>query len=262
MREHSWQPWTPGRSVATPELAPVIGHRGAAARAPENTLAGLRKAHELGTRWVEFDVMLTADGVPILIHDETLDRTTSGHGPVPAHSLAEIRTLDAGAWFAAALAGEKVPTLEETIALLLELGLHANVEIKPARGQAAVTARATVETLLRLWPADGPRLLISSFARESLAVARDLAPDIPRGLLAETQPADWAEALQALGCATLHLNHKCSTPAMLQQLRQAGVPVLFYTVNDAGRARDLFAAGATALITDTPDLLLGMAAAQ
>ena len=102
-----------------PGLAPVIGHRGAAKRAPENTLAGLRRAHELGAAWVEFDVMLSGDGVPILIHDETLERTTDGHGAVPDHGLAAIRELDAGAWFAPAYAGERVPTLEEAIDLLL-----------------------------------------------------------------------------------------------------------------------------------------------
>ena len=91
MREtEDWRPWAPGRAVRTPGLAQVIGHRGAAARAPENTLAGLRRAHALGARWVEFDVMLTRDRVPVLIHDETLDRTTSGRGEVAGHDLADL----------------------------------------------------------------------------------------------------------------------------------------------------------------------------
>ena len=155
----------------------MIGHRGAAARAPENTLAGLREAHELGARWVEFDVMLSRDGVPVLIHDETLQRTTDGRGAVARHTAAEIRPLDAGAWFAPEFAGERVPTLEEAVALLLELGLHANVEIKPATGHEVGDRRGGRRRCLqRLWPKTGPRLLLSSFERDALAAAQRVAP--------------------------------------------------------------------------------------
>jgi glycerophosphoryl diester phosphodiesterase len=97
---------------ACPELPSVIGHRGAAARAPENTLAGLRRAKELGCSWIEFDVRLTADGVPVLCHDAKLDRTTDGSGLVAARSLSAILDCDAGAWFAQGLAGQGVPTLD------------------------------------------------------------------------------------------------------------------------------------------------------
>lgn len=262
MREDGWQPWSPGARGATPGLAPIVGHRGAAARAPENTLASLRKAHELGARWVEFDVMLTKDGAPVLIHDETLERTTSGRGPVPAHDLAAIRALDAGAWFAPAFAGERVPTLEEAVALLLELGLDANVEIKPATGHETATGEVVAEALARLWPADGPRLLLSSFARDALAAARRVAPAIPRGLLAEALPHDWERALQDLACATLHLDHSRVSLATLHTLAEQGVPVLLYTVNTAARAAELLAAGAVAVFTDAPDTLLAGLKAQ
>jgi glycerophosphoryl diester phosphodiesterase len=256
MSEAGLQPWSPGRRVAVPGLAGVIGHRGAAACAPENTLAGLRKSRELGALWVEFDVMLTQDGVPVLIHDETLERTTSGRGRVKDHTLAEIKALDAGAWFAPAFTGEPVPTLAEAVRLLLQLGLGANVEIKPARGEAAATGAAVAESLRRLWPKDGPPLLVSSFAREALAAAQRAAPAIPRGLLAKNPPDDWQEALPALGCATLHLDHARTSLAALHLLAEAGVPVLLYTVNTAERARELLAAGAVAVFTDAPDLLL------
>jgi glycerophosphoryl diester phosphodiesterase len=262
MREDAWQPWSPGRPVATPGLAAVIGHRGAAARAPENTLAGLKKAHELGASWVEFDVMLTRDGVPILIHDETLQRTTNGRGRVPERTAAEIRALDAGGWFGPAFAGEPVPTLEEAIALLLELGLAANVEIKPATGHETATGEVVADVLRRLWPKDGPRLLLSSFERPALGAARMVAPSIPRGLLAEALPGDWAQAMQALECTTLHLSHTGVSASDLERLPAAGVPVLLYTVNTVARARMLLAAGATAVFTDVPDLLLAALPAQ
>jgi glycerophosphoryl diester phosphodiesterase len=253
-----WQPWRPGERPALPGLPRVIGHRGAAARAPENTLAGIRKARELGAAWVEFDVMLTRDGVPVLIHDETLGRTTSGRGRVADRTLAELRELDAGRWFAPSFAGERVPTLEEAVALLLELGLGANVEVKPSAGHEAATGEATTGLLARLWPPDGPGLLVSSFSRASLAAAAGAAPGIPRGLLAGRLPADWPAALTGLGCATLHLGQRWLRAAQLELLRGQGVPVLAYTVNRAARARDLLdgGRGVAAVFTDVPDTLL------
>ena len=262
MREDGWAPWLPGRSTDLPGLTTVIGHRGAAGRAPENTLAALRVAHRLGARWVEFDVMLSRDGVPVLIHDETLQRTTDGRGRVARHTAAELRLLDAGARFAPEFAGERIPTLAEAVAVLLELGLHANVEIKPANGHEVATGKAVGDALLRCWPDAGPRVLLSSFERESLAAARCVAPGLPRGLLAGAVPGDWASALRDLGCTTLHLDHGRVTPPVLQTLAAEGVPVLLYTVNDAARARDLLQAGAVAVFTDLPDVLIDGLATQ
>lgn len=262
MREDGWQPWSPGGRPATPGLAPVIGHRGAAARAPENTLAGLRKAHALGARWVEFDVMLTRDGAPVLIHDETLNRTTTGRGRVPDHDLDQIRALDAGSWFRPAFAGERVPALEEAVELLLELGLNANVEIKPARGHAAATGEVVAGVLAGSWPEDGPRLLLSSFERQALAAAYRVAPAIPRGLLAGRLPADWRAAVMDLACTTLHLDHQGVTVPSVEMLAGEGVPLLLYTVNRVARAAELLDAGARAVFTDVPDTLLAALSPQ
>lgn len=256
MRTDGWRPWRRGVPSVLPGLEPVIGHRGAAGRAPENTLAGLRRAHALGARWVEFDVMLTADRVPVLIHDETLARTTDGRGEVAGRTAAEIARLDAGSWFAAEFAGERVPTLEQAVALLLSLGLSANVEIKPATGHATETGEVVADRLRRLWPEDGPGLLLSSFERAALATAAEVAPELPRGLLAEDLPQDWEAALGELGCATLHLDHTRLGPEGVRALTTEGVPVLLYTVNDLARANALLAAGAAAIITDVPELLL------
>jgi glycerophosphoryl diester phosphodiesterase len=162
-------------------LPPVIGHRGAAAAAPENTLASLRKAHELGARWVEFDVKLSRDRRPILAHDERLNRTTNGRGRFADQTLAEIAKLDAGSWFGPAFAGERVPTFEDALALCGELGLGVNVEIKPCPGRERETARVVAETLLDHWPATRPTPLISSFAPACLLIAREVAPEVPRG---------------------------------------------------------------------------------
>jgi len=233
-----------------PELPRVIGHRGAAAVAPENTLASLRKAKELGAAWVEFDVKLTRDGAAVLMHDERLRRTTDGQGAVAQLTLAEIQKLDAGAWFGPSFAGERVPTLADALALCGELGLGINVEIKPCPGREAETTRVAVETLLEHWPENRPAPLISSFAPVCLAVARDLAPAVPRGYLASRLPERWQEQLEAYGCSTLNLNDRQTSDLQRAAVLAAGVPLVLYTVNDPGRARELLEKGVAALFTD------------
>ena len=232
------------------DLPPLIGHRGAAAEAPENTLASFRRAAEAGARWVEFDVKLSADGVPIVIHDARLDRTTSGRGLVRACPFAAIRKLDAGSWFDRRFAGERVPSLDEAVALCLDLGLGINVELKPCPGLAETTARAAIDTLTRHGaPRDG-RVLISSFEPRCLAIAQTLAPALPRGHLCGFVPRDWPAALARYGCTTLHANQLRISRRRLAALRAAGARILLYTVNDPGRARQLLADGATAVFTD------------
>lgn len=232
------------------DLPPLIGHRGAAAEAPENTLASFRQAAVAGARWVEFDVKLSADGVPLVIHDARLDRTTSGRGLVRATPFASIRRLDAGSWFHHRFAGERVPTLDEAIALGLELGLGMNVELKPCPGRAEATARTTIEALARYGAALDGRVLISSFEPRCLAVAEALAPALPRGHLCRVVPPDWPAALARHGCATLHVDHLRVGRRRLTALREAGAQALVYTVNDPVRARTLLAQGATAVFTD------------
>ncbi len=235
-------------------LPRLIGHRGAKESAPENTLASLREAARQGARWVELDVMLTGDGVPVLIHDDTLDRTTDGRGPVAGLTLAELRRLDAGAWFSPRFAGERVPTLEEALALLLDLGLGLNLEIKPFPGREVPTAEAALAVLRRHWPAGRP-LLVSSFEVPCLEVARAAAPDIPRGYLLWDPPADWAAVADRLEAATLNVHQDRQTAASVAAYRATGRPVLAYTVNDAGRARELFGWGVAAVFTDAPGRL-------
>jgi glycerophosphoryl diester phosphodiesterase len=237
------------------ELPPVIGHRGAAALAPENTLAALRAAAAAGARWVEFDVKLTGDGIPVLMHDETLDRTTDGAGRVAATALADIVRLDAGRWFGAGFAGERVPTLVQTIAELERLGLGANIEIKPCAGREAETARAAADVIAAHWPAALPPPVISSFQRASLVAIKDAAPALPRGLIAAALPADWRAAVEQLGCWSLHLGYKKLTSAIVGEVLAAGLRLAVWTVNEVAEAARWLAAGAHAIITDRPDVV-------
>lgn len=258
---------TPERAAAGPigarperppdlPLPKVIGHRGAAAVAPENTLEGIIAARRLGVGWVEFDVKLTADGVPVLFHDETLERTTDGAGRLAGTAFRELRALDAGAWFGAAWRGVRVPGLDEALGLLVRLDLHANIEIKPSPGREAETAAAAIGTIRQVWPAARPWPLLSSFAPASLAAARTAAPDMPRGLLIWEKRGDWAALAADLGCRTVHCAERHLTPGWAQEIKGRGYGLAAYTINEPLRAVELTHWGVDCIITDRPDVIL------
>jgi glycerophosphoryl diester phosphodiesterase len=253
---------TSGIPGAAPELPPVIGHRGAGARAPENTLAGLRQAHALGCRWVEFDVRLTAEGELVLLHDGRLERTTTGYGKVRALPLAAIRRVDAGVCFGQAFAGERVPTLTEAIAVLGELGLGANIEVKSGRRSAAAAGAAAAEIVSRGWPAGAPPPLLSSFLPQALVAARARAPGVARALLLRKAGGRWRGLAAALGCATIHIDHRALQRSAVAEIRAAGYPVLAYTVNDPARAVELLHWGVASVFSDVPDVILAAIAAH
>lgn len=240
----------------------VVGHRGAAAHAPENTLAGFRAAKALGVQWVEFDVHLTADGRCVVIHDDLIDRTTDGTGEVGRMTLAELASYDAGSWFDPRFAGETVPTLEEVIDLLAELELGANVELKPSPGAEDATAAAVMALLRQAWPGHLPAPLVSSFDYRSLEVAHDAAPEIARGLLLETVGDDWLELAQGIEATTIHCGHTPLTAVRTKEIRRGGYPLFCYTVNHAGRAEELFGWGVSGVFTDAPDQILPLAQAR
>ena len=238
----------------------MIGHRGAAASAPENTLAGFRRAQALGCRWVEFDVRLTSDRGLVLVHDSRLDRTTDGHGRVAAAPLAVVRQYDAGKWFDASFAGEPVPTLDEALDLCLELGLGGNIEIKAEHGDGRTTASAVGAVLARRTMANRPPLLISSFLPTALAAARALIPDFPRGLLLRRVPRCWQILASLTGAAAIHVDQRRLNPALAGAIRAAGYPLLAYTVNEPELARRLFTWGVTSVFSDAPDIILAATA--
>ena len=241
------------------DLPRVVGHRGAAASAPENTVAGIRRAAALGAPWVEFDTQLSADGRCIVFHDERLDRTTDGHGPVDDASYEAIRRLDAGAWFAPAFAGERVPLLGEALALIHELGLHPDIEIKPCAGRETETARAVMAEAMAVWPGDRPPPLVTSYDHESLVVARAMAPEWPRGLIAFRFPTDWRVRLEALGCGVFVCHHRPLTRRRVSEITGAGFSLMAFTVNSPRRAANLLRWGVSSIISDAPERILPVA---
>ena len=237
-------------------LPRVIGHRGAAGHAPENTLAGFRAAARLGAAGVEFDVKLTRDGELVLFHDDTLERTTDGRGRVADHSLEEIRALDAGIRFAPEFRDERVPTLGLAIGLAVELGLSVNIEIKPSSAQETETGWALGRVLARDWPAGVGPPLVTSFRPAALEALRAAAPWLPRGLLIWERPPDWLATAQRLGCRVLNASHQHLDRNLVLAAKAAGLRIGSYTVNDAGRAAEIAAWGVDWVITDVPDRIL------
>jgi len=234
----------------------LIGHRGAAAQAPENTLASIRLAVGLGVSRIEFDVRLTADGHPVVIHDHTLARTTDGHGYVARRPLAEIRRLDAGSWFAPGFAGEPVPTLDEVLVLLVELGVAASIEIKPARGDGTAEAAAVLAALSALGPQRLPAVVISSFSIPCLAAVKARAPWVPRALALRRPGRGWRRSVEELEVCEIHCSQRALTPRTLRRLKAAGLPIAAFTVDDPARARALLAAGVDLLFSNLPPSLL------
>ncbi len=239
----------------SPRLPRLMGHRGAAGVAPENTLASIRAAWDEGVSWIEVDVMLTGDGRPVMFHDDSLRRTTGVDGHMAETPYDRLATLDAGSWFGAAFAGQTVPTLDAAMALALELGLSVNIEIKPTPGRDVETVEAALGALSEIWPSDRPPPLISSFSIMSLAAARVVRPDWPRGLLVRGLPNGWRRQVEALGCVSVHLGNKLVNRFAVRRVKEAGYLVAVYTVNNARRARRFLSWGVDCVSTDYPGQL-------
>jgi glycerophosphoryl diester phosphodiesterase len=241
-----------------PRTPLVLGHRGAAADAPENTLAAFELALEQGADGIELDVTLTADGAPVVIHDDTLERTTNGHGPVGALTLAELKTLEAGypAKFGQRFRGLRVPTLSEVFQAAGEPAI-VQVEIKHDRSRGRQLAQRVVE-VIRERGREG-RVLISSFQFSSLGRVKALDPDLPVALLYQ-RPSCGPRLAKLLAGRLPHEAHNPSaerlTAADIAWYHERGLRVNAWTVDDEAEMRRLFAGGVDGLITNRPDLAM------
>ncbi len=277
--------------AGAPGRADIIAHRGASAYAPENTLVAFEKAIEMRADWFELDCTLTKDGEVIVIHDDSLDRTTGVSGNVSETTLAEIRKLEAGAWFDSAFAGEPLPTLGEALDLAKDrIGVY--VEIKNAdddgalmaglldmAGDAdslvphhAVDAMAMVEasgtrnlalTRAAIDAIRGRRMtkqvVIQSFSPVVCLIARAEAPEIRTEFLASSnddRPQWWPEALRWLELTAaqgFNINKKDASAALLADVHRSGRTMAVWTVNDPADMRRFAQMGVDGIITDRPD---------
>lgn len=239
----------------------IVAHRGGGILAPENTVAGLRAGLAYGFRAVEFDVMLSKDGIGMVMHDPDFGRTVAGPGAVAQTLARDLAAMDAGSWHSVQFKGEPVPYYTQFIDYCKEQGIWMNVEIKPADGFEAATgawvARVTRDAYADEIAAGGMAHvpLLSSFSFEALAAARDGAPEIPRAYLLDRIPADWQEQARALQAVSINTNHKHLTPELAATIKQAGFGLFCYTVNDPARAREILLWGVDGFCTDRVDLI-------
>jgi len=228
----------------------LIAHRGGGSLAPENTLAAVKLGQSLGYRAHEFDVKLTKDNVAVLLHDATLERTTTGKGRAADFTWKELAGLDAGAWHSPAFKGERLATFEAVARQLIANGDMANVEIKPTPGTGRETGLAVAREAARLWAGAKAPPLLSSFDFETLMAAKEAAPDLPRGWLVDQfTEAEWPR-LEELQAVSIHTNHKKIDLENVARLHERGYRVMLYTVNDVAAAERFLEAGVDGLFTD------------
>ena len=234
-----------------------IAHRGAGKLAPENTLAAFRLGAAHGYRAFECDVKLSADGVPFMLHDDTLERTTPEKGVAGDRPWSELSRLDAGGWLNRQFAGEPLPSLAAIATYVQRNGFLLDLEIKPTPGLEHATGVAVAQACVEMWQggptsATAPPLL-SSFRPDALQGAREAAEALPRALLLDTLWSGWFDIARALACVAVITEHKLMDAGVIGQLHAAGMRGLCYTVNDSADARRLLGLGIDGLITDAID---------
>jgi glycerophosphoryl diester phosphodiesterase len=230
-----------------------VAHRGYSAIAPENTLPALVAGVRAGATLIEFDVRTTADGVPVVIHDRTVDRTTDGTGEVAELTVDEVRAVDAGSWFSPAYAGTRVPLLAEVLELLSASRLLLEIKPPATWEQVKVILEMVAERGL------SARTVVQSFAPEVLRLVREAAPDVRRGLLRLRLADDTVPLARELGVDYLNppVADVLGDPATVAALAAAGVAIMPWTANDMTRWPDLAGAGVAGLISDRAGELTG-----
>lgn len=233
--------------LRTPPPVFAVGHRGASAYAPENTVAAFDEAIRMGAKAVEFDLRLTCDGFAVVLHDETVDRTTNGSGPVAEHTRFDLLRLDAGSWMHTRFAGTRIPTLEEA---LLAIGPLARpvIELK-AEIPAELILRA-----LRRYDLEQEALVIS-FVEEWLHPLRMASGELAIGLLADKWSVDLPMRAKNLASEVVVLNVDILGTPEVAACEARGLEVWCYTANDVGMVAACAAMGVTGIITDRPDLI-------
>ncbi len=235
------------------EAAFIASHRGGAATAPENTLPAITAALAGGFEYVEVDVALTADRQPVLMHDATVDRTTNGHGRLATLTLAQVRALDAGAWFGSAYAGTLVPTFDEFLDVLVDADGRAIVELKG--GWDAATVGAAVDAVA----ARGlqRRIVFASFDARTLALAADRSDVLSRLLILKQLPSDVVSAVAEAGARGVVVSRKAvlARPGIVEELHAAGARVVVYTLNSDTQWDAVTALGVDGIVTDDPHTL-------
>ena len=228
-------------------------HRGFCGRYPENTMLAFQKAIEEGVDGIENDIQLTRDGEIVIIHDETVDRTTDGRGRVKDLTLAQIKELDAGGKFDSAFAGQRVPTLREYLELVKDRPILTNIEMKTGVFEYREMEQKLADIIREYKVED--RVLITSFNHFTIMRMKKLAPHLKYGFLTGDWRLDAGEYTQKHGVSCYHPDHHSLTWETVEDLKSHGIEVNPYTVNDPDDIRDMMAKGVHGIITNRPDLV-------
>ena len=240
-------------SPAYAALTRFIAHRGASGYAPENTMAAIMKAHEMGATWAEVDVTISADGEAIIFHDHKLERCSNGRGLVIQQTLADLKTLDTGSWFSPFYHQETILTLRDLLMVADDINLNLNLEIKPTIGREWETVQAMRTVFNEI--SYSQHVILSSFNERALIYAAEVLPEYVRGLNVEAIPADWEKRLKECSATGLHFQLDFFDEDLVRTLRSNGVPLACFTVNNAVDAKRLLDAGVNAVFTDYLDRL-------
>lgn len=228
----------------------IIGHRGAMGHAPENTLASFKKGMELGADVLEFDVHLSRDGVIVVMHDAVVNRTTDGSGLISEMTLSELKQLDAGSWFGREFAGERIPTLEETlewVAGRIDLAIEIKGRQKPQEG----IERAVVEMIRAHEMVD--KTMVISFHHPSVRAVKKIEPGIATGILYSGYLADTVGAARAALADSVRPHAGHWTPELVDEVHEAGLSASTWTVNDPEQFKQLVEMGVDSIGTNYPD---------
>ena len=231
-----------------------VAHRGAGKLAPENTLAAFKLGASYGYRMFECDVKLSSDGVPFLLHDDTLGRTTNGHGIAGLQSWQELQKLDAGSWHSSPYAGEPIPSLDTIAAYCIANSFDLNIEIKPTAGTDQITGEVVARHAARLWKNQARKPLLTSFKPDALQAGMDAAPDLPCGLLLHELWTGWLETGLMQGCQAIICDHRLWDSSSVTQAKSAGFKTLGYTVSEEADVQRMLALKTDGLITDRIDV--------
>jgi glycerophosphoryl diester phosphodiesterase len=236
------------------ELPLLIAHRGGSLEVPENTLAAFRHAIDLGMKFVELDVQMSSDGELMVIHDETIDRTTGGHGAVGSYTFEELRKLDAGSHFGPQFAGERIPTLREVLELCTDAGVGVVVEIKSPELYPGMVEK-TVALIGEMWMRGAENIWCISFDHAAIRKVRALDAAIPLGYLYEYYEEEFVQPDDTVQAYCPYFRTALAHPEHVAKAHELGKYVLVYTVDDADNMRALVAASIDGMVSDRPSVL-------
>lgn len=237
-------------------LMKIAAHRGVSSLAPENTLAAFQKAAEMGCEWIEFDVQLTKDKIPVVIHDKTVKRCTNGNGIVSEMSLAELKLLDAGSWFSEVFCDQKIPTLEEVLDLAKQNNMSVNIELKiyPEDNVPLLCEQISKAINKSGFPVSS--VLFSSFDIEAMKYMHISQPNIRRGQLWEEIPDDALSHLTAIEAYSVHCDHRYLKQEQAKWIKQKDYKICCYTANNPEEVNSHREWGVDLVFSDTPQVYI------